>query len=279
MRIYRPIIFSLGVALIVIRVFFNPLYTVDASTIILFLIICVPIGAEYLSKAKILGQEFQFKDTINETKVYVEKSKLTAKRKGYAVISATANLAVNGRKAGSLLEVFNLELTKDIFKKDVPLALASLRIEIESKIREAYNLAYPNSSKRPSLSSMMNRLKDKGWLEQEQIEALNRIMKMCNKAVHGLKVERSVAEEIIGLAEELNKTFSMGYYINIAENHNYKKHNLFCEWEHCIELMPLPHDTSNKACPVFGHECPGGSEKVLKCDKRIDRLHEDIPKE
>ena len=55
---------------------------------------------------------------------------------------------------------------------------------------------------------------------------------------------------------------------------DYAKKGLFCEYEYCIEEMPL-EDRGESSCPVFGHNCPGGKERVKTCGKTID----DIPKE
>ena len=283
MATYKAFMLLLGLILLGIRVYYGALYTVDTAVIVLYFLLCLPIAAEYLAKAKIFGAEFEFKDKIVEAKEFVEKSKTASRKKHIkakgiesgSVVSTGAVVIAEGEKNESTLSVFELQLTKEILRKDANLALASLRIEIERKIRDAYYLAFPASTKVAPLRSMMSRLKDKGWLEQEQIEALKLIIGMCNKAVHGAKIERSTAKEIIELAEDLNKTFSMGYYLNLDRNHNYKDQGLICEWEHCIELMPLPPDRNSKSCPVFGHECPGGSGQVLKCDKGI----EDIPKE
>ncbi|GAH79725.1 unnamed protein product, partial [marine sediment metagenome] len=39
--------------------------------------------------------------------------------------------------------------------------------------------------------------------------------------------------------------------------------------------MPLTEEPTEYSCPVFGHNCPGGTEKISKCGKTI----EDIPSE
>lgn len=98
---------------------------------------------------------------------------------------------------------------------------------------------------------------------------------MCNKAIHGSLITREEAREIIGLAEELNKTFSVGYSVDFSPNPDYVKHGLICEWEHCIEWMPLTEESTKYSCPVFGHNCPGGVEKVSKCGKTIGDIPSD----
>lgn len=61
--------------------------------------------------------------------------------------------------------------------------------------------------------------------------------------------------------------------MEIKEMKDYKKKGLFCEYEYCIEEQPLEH--GKLSCPVWGHDCPGGIEKLKTCNKRIT----DIPEE
>ena len=96
---------------------------------------------------------------------------------------------------------------------------------------------------------------------------------MCNSAVHGAIVTADQAKEIINLTEQLNQSFSNGYSIDISENNEFEEQGLLCEWEHCIELMPLEREQTKYSCPVFGHNCPGSEEKVSICNKNIN----DIP--
>ena len=53
---------------------------------------------------------------------------------------------------------------------------------------------------------------------------------------------------------------------------DYKKRGLFCEYEHCIESMPLVNGYIS--CPVWGHDCPGGIDKKKACGKTINDIPE-----
>ena len=98
---------------------------------------------------------------------------------------------------------------------------------------------------------------------------------MCNKAVHGAKVSKEEAKEIIMLTERLNRSFPVGYSINFEANKDYAQQEFVCEWEHCIERFPLEEEDKGKelSCHVFGHDCPGGLEARKLCDRNIN----DIP--
>ena len=63
----------------------------------------------------------------------------------------------------------------------------------------------------------------------------------------------------------------VGYSTDLTKNEDYAEQGLLCEWEHCIENMPLPTDRSSPlSCRVFGHCCPGGVSGVASCDKTFE---------
>jgi len=157
-------------------------------------------------------------------------------------------------------------MVRKLLNSDPVLALASLRIEIERKLRlAASSLKLP--VRRDTLFEIIEALPKEGVLSFEQVTALRKIIDMCNKAIHGYEISTVEAREIIQLTEDLNKSFPVGYSIDFSPNENYEKQKLLCEWEHCIEHMPLKQRTTIQSCPIFGHNCPGGSDKVSKCKK------------
>lgn len=169
-------------------------------------------------------------------------------------------------------ETFDLSAAYSLLDEDHILSLASLRIEIEKKIRNFYNFIYGDANKLPLLK-IIQTLIEKEILHKEQAKALRQIISMCNKAIHSLEVSYNEAKAILDLAEELNISFPIGYSINLEPNKNYKKAGLICEYEHCIERMPLPTNNDDEdSCPVFGHACPGGDKYIKRCDKTIRKV-------
>lgn len=251
-----------GIVLIAVHGFLPSMFKINNITILIFFILFLPFVAQYLRKAKFPGAEFEFKDEILETERLVKQSVERAKK------------ADNSGEAKILpFETFKLSAVRKLLNSDPVLALAALRIEIEKKLSLLGEFLGLPAKDKFSIPRLIEVITKRELLSFEQITALRKIVNMCNKAIHGCLVSKQEAGEIIDLAEELNRTFSIGYSIDFSPNSDYIKHGLVCEWEHCIEWMPLTKEPTEYSCPVFGHNCPGGIEKILKCGKTI----EDIP--
>lgn len=258
-------LFILGILLIIVHGFWSSNFLVDYVTIGILLIIFLPYLAHYLTKAKILGAEFEFKDKIKQTKETVQLS-----------IEKTKKDKKFGKYKASPFETFETTTAKKILEleADHSLSLASLRMEIERKLRMMADFLDLSGRDKMPLFKIIEALGKKMMLSSEQMRALREIIILCNKAIHGYFATKEETEDIISLVDKLNKSFSTGYSISLSPNLNYKKHGLVCEWEHCIEWMSLTEKSTEKSCRLFGHNCPGGAKKVKICGKTIN----DFPK-
>jgi hypothetical protein len=247
-----------GIALIIIHGFWNDVFRVDYFTVIILVIICIPYFSQFLKRAKVAGAEFEFKDEIESTKKVVKESIEKSKSRN------------KGETKPLPFETFNVSTAKEVIDSDHILALASLRIEIEKKLRLAAKF-FKLGGTENRLSENIDALMCRGILSSEQVSALRKIIDMCNKAVHGYDVSKREAKDIVNLMEELNQSFSIGYSISFCPNENFEKQGLVCEWEHCIEFMPLPSKRTSASCPIFGHNCPEGSNHATACRKITER--------
>ncbi len=263
MKIMYWVIFAMGTVLIVVHGFWSNTFRVDLISISILFILSIPFVAQFLKKAKFPGAEFEFKEEIRETQKLVELSVEKAKE-----------IESSGKAEVLKFETFKLSGIRELLDSDPVLALAALRIEIERKLKLTANFLHIPIKDKYSISKMLEAFKINEILSSDQINALKKIATMCNEAVHGSLISKEEAAEIVNLAEELNKSFSIGYSIDFSTNANYKQHSLTCEYEHCIELMPLTEEETQNSCPLWGHNCPGGTEKISKCNKTIA----DIPK-
>ncbi len=251
MKIYKILMLILGIILISLRVLLNNVLTIDGLTITIYFIMTIPIVAEYLKTAKLFGNEFTFRDSIEKIDDLIEKS---------ADIVETTEFEVTDYP-----ETFDLSVAKQVLEIDPILSLASLRIEIEKKIRLLGIIWLEDIDKIP-LSKILSVLKNKIMLIDEQIDVILEIVKACNKAIHGNLVSYEEAYEIIELAQRVSNTLSGAYSINMMPNEEFKDQGYCCEFHHCIENMPFADSIDDKrSCPIFGHMCPGGVVFVQKC--------------
>jgi hypothetical protein len=251
----------LGIALIIVHGIWPNQFKVDEFSVLIYFILSIPFVAQYLIKAKFPGGEFIFRDKIEKAEELVQKS-----------IEIAEEAERDGKTKPLPFETFQLSQVREVLEYDQVLALAALRIEIERKLRLLGVFLKISENKREPLNKLIVLFGETELLSIEQISALREILNMCNKAIHGHEVTADEAREIIDLAEELNRTFSAGYSIDLTANQDFERQGLFCEWEHCIELMPLAEVPSDVSCPVFGHDCPGGLEKASNCDKTLEDL-------
>lgn len=66
--------------------------------------------------------------------------------------------------------------------------------------------------------------------------------------------------------EEASKTTPLGYIPYMGEYDNFVVAGHVCMFEYCIETFPL-EEGSKIACPLFGHDCPGGDKYLKMCEK------------
>lgn len=69
---------------------------------------------------------------------------------------------------------------------------------------------------------------------------------------------------------------AVGYNPDTSPNEHWQRDGLACEYEHCIETMPLQNPAGKASCPVFGHDCPGGVERAGHCHGDADRLRDAV---
>ena len=192
-----------GIALIIIHGLWTDYFKIDYFTVIILVILCIPYFSQFLKKAKVAGAEFEFKGEIESTKKVVKESIEKSKSKG--------------EMKPLPFETFNMSTAKEIVDSDPILALASLRIEIEKKLRLAAKFFKLGSTK-SNLSEIIDALRSNGILTSEKVSALRKIIEMCNKAVHGYDITKREAKDIVNLMEELNQSFSIGYSIDFTKN-------------------------------------------------------------
>lgn len=161
---------------------------------------------------------------------------------------------------------------RELVRRDPNVALAGLRIELERALRLAYEVIVGREGEREGrrrgavpLTRIVTELARRGHLDDDQAGLAISIIRLGNRAAHGELVSPDEAELVFEWADTLNRSFAVGYSLNFAPNLDFEEQGLVCEYEHCIEHMPLRQERSPESCPVFGHDCPGGPRRVVTC--------------
>lgn len=102
-----------------------------------------------------------------------------------------------------------LELSyyRNLIDEDPNIALAGLRIEIENMLKNLAKGFNISINKYDGAGRVTKKLKDNVAITSHQAELINQVIRICNSAVHGLKVTSSQAEEIISIAETLRDQY------------------------------------------------------------------------
>lgn len=96
---------------------------------------------------------------------------------------------------------------RDLALQDPNLALAGLRMEIETLARNLAQGFKLNISDRDSGGRLLHRLHDHSAITHEQLQLAQKVLKLCNAAIHGQIVSREEADEVIGIASVLSEKY------------------------------------------------------------------------
>lgn len=258
MKIMQWLAFIFILAILIIRGLWPQNFNIDKFSIGLLFLLAIPLVAPYLKKAKWFGAEFIFKDEIKKLDTTVQKAEQQAEK------SQTSPMP---------FETFSIKNASSLIDADPILSLAALRIEIEKVLSNtATKLLNLNKTAKRGNKFYIHQLLKAELISPEQGEALHSIVNICNEAIHGAKVTKEEAKNIIEIAKRLNHSFAIGYSINTNKNDNCSEQGLICEWEHCVEHFPLSEEPTKLSCPVFGHDCPGEIESRKQCNKTIENI-------
>jgi len=173
----------LCIFLIIIHATF-PEYSIDSTTIALIVILIVPWLLPYIKTVKLPGG---IEITTREIQLLEE---VTA-RSAIGTIPIAMRPPIRRRLP-------SIHFT--LFKTDPNLALASLRIDIERKLR-AIAKRRQFDVKRLPLWQVLNIFRDREIIGSSEFESLKMIIQICNKAVHAKKVEPDLALRVLDMGE------------------------------------------------------------------------------
>jgi len=97
----------------------------------------------------------------------------------------------------------DLSYYREIAERDPILALAGLRIELETWFRNVAQGSKVGTKPHDSMNSILARLRDASAVTPDQVMLARRVLSFCNQAIHGGAVSREQALDIIGAASVL----------------------------------------------------------------------------
>jgi hypothetical protein len=92
-------------------------------------------------------------------------------------------------------------------QQDPNLALAGLRMEIDILARNLAKGFQLEFNSREATGVLMRRLRDRSAITQNQYELIQKVLRLCNAAVHGKSISREEAELVIDVGEVLAKDY------------------------------------------------------------------------
>jgi hypothetical protein len=102
-----------------------------------------------------------------------------------------------------------LEMSRysELAQQDPNLALAGLRMEVEILARNLAKGFQIEIQPRDSAGSVMRLLRDRGAITADQYDLAQKIVRLCNAAVHGTHVSREEADSVIDVARVLAEDY------------------------------------------------------------------------
>ncbi len=153
-----------------------------------------------------------FPEKIREAKVLSTEEKQEAQNNANKKVTPVIPLTEANTKMlnlGLSPSPSGLELSyyRNLIEQDPTLALAGLRIEFETILKNLAKGFKVAINERDGAGIIVRKLKDKSAITFRQAELLSQIIKLCNAAVHGIKVTPSQAEEIFDITEVLRDQY------------------------------------------------------------------------
>jgi hypothetical protein len=95
----------------------------------------------------------------------------------------------------------------ELAQQDPNVALAGLRMEVEILARNLAKGFKVDVEARDTAGSLLRRLQEKGAITSDQFQLAQKIVRLCNAAIHGTRVSSEEAEAVIEVARVLAKDY------------------------------------------------------------------------
>jgi len=165
-----------------------------------------------LKKADLPGDvSLDFSEELKEAKILSKKVEEQPEKEEHKKIPSIPLTEANSRLISLGLQPspsgLDMKYYRDLTNQDPNIALAGLRIEVDilaKNLAKGFNVKV---SERDNGMRLLRLLHEEGAIFLEQMQLAQKILALCNAAIHGTKVSQSQALEVIGFMEVLRKDY------------------------------------------------------------------------
>jgi hypothetical protein len=245
-RFLRPLNAARGVLLVIVVVLLighvarPSAVRIDPSTLALLFLATTLVLAPTLKSAKLPGAEFNFREEIEAAEELGEQVHARAEQDLTEVHAQVERELTEGPLLG-WPGLFQLDDDLRQLAIDQPaLALSTLRHEMSKGLHSAVRALSGNKIHPSSLEEMVSYVAASNRLRPEQAVLLKVLLDISESALMSGAVSSADAMRVIGVADVLNQSIRLGYSLDFDPNPDWEEQGLICQFEHCIENMPLP---------------------------------------
>ena len=225
----RGALLMIVIALLIGHVVRPSAVRIDSSTLGLLFLATLLVLAPILKSAKLPGAEFNFKEEIEAAEELGEQVHARIERE------VTAGPELNWPA------IFKIDDDLRQLAIERPaLALSNLRREMSMGLRTTVRALSNNKAHLHSLDEMVAYVAASGRLWPEQAALLKTLLEISENTLMSGDVSSADALRVIAVADVLNQSIGLGYSLDFEPNPDWEEQGLICQFEHCIENMPLP---------------------------------------
>jgi len=192
--LWAQIALSVAILALIILHVVLPKLAIDSITVTFLVLLLIVWVLPWIKSFKIPGgTEIQMREV---EKAQESLAKVDLPRRPQPPTNLTIT-AIDG------VELDKSSLRDQLLDQDPNLALASLRIEIEKRLRELAAKRGIFVQKIAGVMQVTQILRQRGALDPKLDSSLLEIIALCNRAVHGAMVETEVARRTVALGEDL----------------------------------------------------------------------------
>jgi hypothetical protein len=224
------------VLLIVVHGLVPTRFALDWSSLFILGVAAALVLAPSLKSAKLFGgTEFRFSERIRMAELKADQLKVKVERRALE----EEGKPLEGPHLAQPALINIPDELREIAVHEPPLAVAALRYEVERGLSASVR-RLGRLGQSPDLDEMVEYLARHSHMWPEQVALLKVVIELSADMLLSGRVRTADAQRVIAIADTLNESVAIGYALDFEPNPDWEAQGRICEYEHCIENMPLP---------------------------------------